>query len=69
MIIREFRVAVCSKTDASSISAIKVDIPFCPASPAPTRARILSTTDMSALEHGTKLPTWAIITILPIPLI
>lgn len=49
----------------SSISAMNVDTPFCWQSPAPTRAKMQSRTEMRASAHGTKLPTCAISTHTP----
>lgn len=43
----------------STISVMKVDMPFIWQSSAPTRARIASTSDISARSQGTKLPIWA----------
>ncbi len=47
---------------------MKVDTPFCTASPAPTLASTQSTTEMRAEAHGTIMPTCAITTMLPAPL-
>ena len=41
----------------SSISAMKVLTPFCWQSPAPTRAKIASRTEIRAESQGTKQPT------------
>lgn len=50
----------------SSISAMKVDTPRIWLSPAPTRARMASTTETSASSHGTNEPHCASSTITPI---
>ncbi|CAG0916208.1 unnamed protein product [Notodromas monacha] len=50
---------------ASSISAIKVDTPRVASSPAPTRAKIPSRTEITASSHATKLPSCAIKTAQP----
>jgi hypothetical protein len=46
---------------------MKVDTPFCTASPAPTLARMQSTTLISALSQGTNAPTCASTAIQPTP--
>mmetsp|Transcript_13601 Transcript_13601/g.20836 ORF Transcript_13601/g.20836 Transcript_13601/m.20836 type:complete len:207 (-) Transcript_13601:291-911(-) len=58
-------VAACRIEDDSSISAMKVEMPCCCRSPAPTRHRIRSTTLMRAEVAGTKDPTWAMATMDP----
>lgn len=58
MMMRESFVAADRIADASSISAMKVEIPRCCASPAPTLAKTASRTLSSADSHGTKLPTY-----------
>lgn len=57
MMMSEFLEAVERMAEASSISAMKVEIPFCCASPAPTLANTASLILISADSHGTKLPT------------
>lgn len=57
MMMRESFDAAEIIADASNISAIKVETPRCCASPAPTLAKTASRTLISALSHGTKLPT------------
>jgi len=53
-----------SKINAvSSISAINVEMPFIWQSEAPIRVKMPSIMLISALEHGTKHPIWAMITI------
>ena len=49
----------------SNISAINVDMPLMVLSPAPTRAKMQSTTETVASEHGTKHPNWANTTVTP----
>ena len=56
MMINEFLVAVLSMQEASSISAINVEIPLNYWSDAPTLAIILSIIGSSALLAGTKHP-------------
>jgi hypothetical protein len=46
---------------------MNVETPFCTASPAPTRARMQSVTEISALSQGTKLPTCASTAMQPTP--
>lgn len=65
MITNEFLVADLTIVEDSIISNIKVERPFNWESSAPTRARIASTTAISALSQGTKLPMWAINTHTP----
>mmetsp|Transcript_3946 Transcript_3946/g.10646 ORF Transcript_3946/g.10646 Transcript_3946/m.10646 type:complete len:299 (+) Transcript_3946:454-1350(+) len=55
---RERSVAVFRMHEASSISAMKVEIPRSCMSEAPTRHMIESKTGSVALLHGTKQPTW-----------
>jgi hypothetical protein len=49
----------------SSISAMKVETPRTWQSPAPTRAKTQSLTEMTAWSQGIKQPTWAMSTITP----
>jgi hypothetical protein len=50
-------IGVGGQKRTSSISAMNVDSPRACESPAPTRAKIVSTNGSVALVHGTKLPT------------
>ena len=52
--------------EVSSISAMKVEIPFNCESPAPTLAEMESTIQIDAESHGTKHPICAINTATPI---
>ena len=61
----ERSVAPLRMVAVSSISAIKVETPRDWQSPAPTRARIESVTEISAESHGTNEPTCASSTLTP----
>lgn len=60
MMTSESAVAARRMDEASSISFMKVDTPLSWLSPAPTRARMQSTTESLARSQGTKQPIWAI---------
>ena len=57
MMMSESLVAAEIIAEASSISAMKVEMPRCWESPAPTLAKTASRTLISADSQGTKLPT------------
>mmetsp|Transcript_16291 Transcript_16291/g.40540 ORF Transcript_16291/g.40540 Transcript_16291/m.40540 type:complete len:203 (+) Transcript_16291:582-1190(+) len=56
MMTSEEEVAPLRMAAVSSISAMKVDTPRCWQSPAPTRAKMASRTEMRAASHATKQP-------------